>query len=473
MITAQSTIPELNRFLSNAVSNDVTAIVVPGMEIARMYGIDLERAGLVVSDVPRHANVLLLIGEIPRSMRHYAKTLYNQMPAPKAILSIGTTLFDPLPKPDVSTDFNEQSINQSVKKLQELFSNKAFEKNGIQAEKTKQPTHQGHDMQSMEGMDHESADMGFMSMVMMTENLPKSPDGLPMEWGEVHFGPLFAGLPGGLEATFLLDGDSIAQTEISVESVKRNLEKKWLGSVSNFLHIFSMIDPLTSHTYRILAEEALENAIKKTVDEKTKNQRIILLEKERIINHLNWLASFAMLLHYSDLLEKTEQQLANFSKVQTSADFKSLQKDMQKLKSNIEGNWFLKKRLAGIGKDTSDGSDAWTRLLVRVSEANDSLDVLQSSNNRHPEFISRSHTEMPKLVQHDKKSLSGKAVLQTPRGKAELSIRLQNGKVSTVSFTSASTKKIELIPQLVQNSEVGDALIAIASLNISPWEVAL
>ena len=38
--------------------------------------------------------------------------------------------------------------------------------------------------------------MGFMSMVEMTKDLPRSSDDLPMEWVEAPFGPLFPGLPG-------------------------------------------------------------------------------------------------------------------------------------------------------------------------------------------------------------------------------------------------------------------------------------
>ncbi len=465
MITAQSTIPVLNSFLSNAVSNDLTAIVVPGMEIARTYQLDLENSGLILTDTPRHANVLLLIGEIPQSMRQHARTLYNQMPAPKAILAIGTAAFNPLPKPDMTADFSQQSIKQSVKKLQELFSNKAFEKNGIHAEKTKQSSHQEHNMQGMEGMDHGSNDMGFMSMVMMTENLPKSPDGLPMEWGEVHFGPLFAGLPGGLEVIFLLDGDSVADTQIATESVKRNLDSKWIGSVSNFLHIFSMIDPLAPQSYRILAEQAIENAMKKTIDEKTKSERMFLLEQERVISHLNWLASFATLLHFSNLRDGAERHLKNLQNAQTADDFEMIQNDVGRLAARVTNNWLLKKRLSSIG--IIEETDAWIRLLTIFSEVDQSLSLLSERKQEVQKRIGQ-----PENVP-DNFSGSGKTSLKTPRGKAELSIILESGKISAVSFSSPSAKKIELIPQLVQNSEVGDALIAIASLDISPWEVAL
>ncbi|TAL91889.1 MAG: Ni Fe-hydrogenase III large subunit, partial [Rhodanobacter sp.] len=45
-------------------------------------------------------------------------------------------------------------------------------------------------------------------MVDVTKDLPRSRDGLPMEWVEVPFGPMFPGLPGGLLLTLTLDGDA-------------------------------------------------------------------------------------------------------------------------------------------------------------------------------------------------------------------------------------------------------------------------
>lgn len=465
MITAQSTLPGVSRFLSRAISHNLTAYVVPGMEVARAYQLDLKNSGLILTDVPRQANVLVLIGAISDPLRQQALTLYQQMIAPKAILSVGTTGIDPLPTPDVVADFNAQSIQQSVKKLQELFKKNAFGKIGTQLFTSNHSAYQGHDMQSMAGMDHGPEDLGFMSMVMMTDNLPKSPDGLPMEWGEMHFGPLFAGLPGGLETTFLLDGDSIAQTEVSVDSVKRNLDSKWLGNVSNFLNAFSLIDPLLPQTYRILAELGLENALKKPADEKTKVERTLTLEKERATSHLNWLASFASLLHFSSLKEETENHLRELQNIQTADGYKRIQTDIERFTTKINNHWLLKKRLSGIG--VIGTTDAFTRMVTTLSEVNQSLAILTGNSRGAENRIDH------KVNLQDNFPGSSHVTLKTPRGQAGLSIKQQNGKILAVSLTTPSTQKIALIPGLVQNMEVGDALIAVASLNISPWEAAL
>src|SRR5690606_25210509 len=57
--------------------------------------------------------------------------------------------------------------------------------------------------------DHD--DLGFMSMVEVTRDMPRSADGLPMDRIEVPFGPCFPGLPGGLLLTLTLDGDGVAK----------------------------------------------------------------------------------------------------------------------------------------------------------------------------------------------------------------------------------------------------------------------
>lgn len=466
MIPAQSTIPWLNKFLNNASSQSLSAFVVPGMEIARAFQLELENCGLTITDTPRHANVLLLIGEIPENLRIQALTLYRQMPNPKAILAIGTKEFDPLPPPDIEADFYNLRINHSVSQLRKIFAENAFEKNGIYTEETKQKIHHEDMTQNMEGMNHEESDMGFMSMVSMTENLPKSPDGLPMEWSEVHFGPLFAGLPGGLELTFLMDGDSISQAEVSVESVKRNLEKKWLGNIKNFIKISTMIDPLAPQFYCILAEQALEHAYKKTVDDKTKNIRLLFLEKERVINNLNWLTSFTSLLHFSFLTDDAKMHLKNVQNAQTTDEYIMIQNDVSHFLSRIENNWLLKKRLSGIGilKD----KDTWMRFIIKLLEIDRSLLVLKK-HSIHNLDKNRNF----RFYENNKIDSDGQSLLKTPKGNASLSITLKNGNVSAVSMISPSAKKIADIPQLVQNSEVGDALIAIASLDISPWEAAL
>jgi len=85
---------------------------------------------------------------------------------------------------------------------------------------------------------------GFMSMVMMTKDLPRSADGLPMDWLEVPFGPLFPGLPGGLRLRLTLDGDTVVRATVQPGALGRGLEEAWLGPVDGSVDRFAAIDPL-------------------------------------------------------------------------------------------------------------------------------------------------------------------------------------------------------------------------------------
>ena len=97
--------------------------------------------------------------------------------------------------------------------------------------------HQHHDSGGGHG-GHQHG-MGFMSMVMMTKDMPRSLDGLAMERNEVYFGPFFPGLPAGLIIKMHLDGDTVIKAEVEKQiianhwkevcpSSKRSFPEKWL-----------------------------------------------------------------------------------------------------------------------------------------------------------------------------------------------------------------------------------------------------
>ena len=78
-------------------------------------------------------------------------------------------------------------------------------------------------------------------------------DGLPMEWLEVPFGPLFTGLPGGLALSLTLDGDTVAKAKLEPGTLWRDLEATWRGPVEGFVERFARLDPLSPAAYRALA----------------------------------------------------------------------------------------------------------------------------------------------------------------------------------------------------------------------------
>ena len=51
---------------------------------------DLERFGVLLKGTPRHADVLLCSGPVTRQIEKRLKRIYDQMPQPKFVVSVGT-----------------------------------------------------------------------------------------------------------------------------------------------------------------------------------------------------------------------------------------------------------------------------------------------------------------------------------------------------------------------------------------------
>ena len=50
---------------------------------------DVERFGAILRGSPRHADVLVVTGSVPRQVRDRLKRVYEQMPDPKFVVAIG------------------------------------------------------------------------------------------------------------------------------------------------------------------------------------------------------------------------------------------------------------------------------------------------------------------------------------------------------------------------------------------------
>ncbi|MFA5858747.1 MAG: NADH-quinone oxidoreductase subunit NuoB [Elusimicrobiota bacterium] len=51
---------------------------------------DLERFGVVLKGTPKHADIILCSGPITRQIEDRLKNIYEQMPAPKFVVAVGT-----------------------------------------------------------------------------------------------------------------------------------------------------------------------------------------------------------------------------------------------------------------------------------------------------------------------------------------------------------------------------------------------
>lgn len=51
---------------------------------------DLERFGIALKGTPRHADILLCSGPVTKQVKDRLKRIYDQMPSPKFVISVGT-----------------------------------------------------------------------------------------------------------------------------------------------------------------------------------------------------------------------------------------------------------------------------------------------------------------------------------------------------------------------------------------------
>lgn len=341
-------------------------------------------------------------------------------------------------------------------------------------------------------MDHE--DMGFMSMVEMTQGTPRSSDGLQMEWVEAPFGPLFPGLPGGLSLTFTLDGDTVAEAE-AVSMVAAGMRENLSDPAGNFVERFAGLDPLARVSYRVLAMRAVESVSGVRPDDEETLARVGALERERAASHLNWLAGFGYLIGYSWLAKRAaELQLA----VLRTGDegIADILAEARRLSRRVERTPLLRRKLAGVGVAPDldgangpvaraggrrvdaridedayrslgfepvvmEGNDALARLRVRMSETEQSLHLAKKAGSASASGATP-----------DVSSGRGAATLETMRGTATLAVTLESDEVMVTGLETPSTGLLGLIKPVTEQRELGDALAGIASLDLSPWEVA-
>lgn len=615
------------RLVARAQVEHLTALVLPGLEIARAHGIDPASAQLRVVPTPRHATVLLLIGELPPALLQAACVAYAQMPRPRAIVSLGAGPIAPLPAPDALGNLDHAGLVAATTQVRRLFRTRAWslETTSFQAAALEDATaqedvdpHAGHhgmggkaasddvhgdgltaehspmkmdetsgheamdgeipagepphgqhisaahaasdhgaharkqehqhshhmmnappsamddmpmptvggqtgdgDMPAMGtegtghgsmthhsgesmqmdmsgGMDHSSHGGGFMSMVMMTQDQPRSPDGLPMEWLDVPFGPYFPGLPGGLGLTFTLDGDAVAKARTRPGLASRNLEATWPGPVADFSDRLARLDPLAPVSYRLLAQLTLEQAAERNPDETTMRHYVGALEWERAVSHLSWVASLAHLLGdrwLEDRAARLHHTLQNAGDIELIRDMK---RELGSFIGRIHHTPLLQHRLSGIGSVSeadlgplrgpvargagisadsrsndpayrmfnfapclATARDAYSRLEVRLDELRESLRLVSDCGS----------FQLPAAPPWQGVSGHGMATVETPRGAATLHLTVRRGNVEDVMLDTPSPGHLSLVPALTAGHEIGDALAAVVSLDLSPWEI--
>ena len=312
-------------------------------------------------------------------------------------------------------------------------------------------------------------------MIEVTKDLPRSADGLAMDWLEVPFGPVFSGLPGGLKLTLTLDGDGVTEGQATslVGMVNESEDGKEIDAETFIEHLASAM-PLASVSYRLLACLAIERAAGLENDSATDQARAVALERERIASHLGWLAQLGRQLGFVWLTDRASTLQLDTRRA-SGKRLAELAPALQALAARLGRTPLLKSRLKGIGILSSDAAglsgpvaravddavDAWARLWRRLDEITTSLDFIKATGE----------PELPVLRNIGHGSGTGEATVETPRGQAKLSLTLEHGQVKSYKLDTACRHHISLVAQLVEGRELGDALVAVGSLDLSPWEV--
>ncbi len=542
--------------MARVLPPQLDAFVLPGMDVARARGLNIEAAGLRAVATPRHAAVLLLVGELPEELWDAATVVYAQMPRPRAIVALGTESIGPLPGPDASAATSQEGLEAATEHVRELLwagswseETEPFEAPALlpkrrrkrKKKKEEKPEETGdgnqnppasggagpggssppppakadaaaekhNDESKQGGMQHggmgggSDMDMGFMSMVRLTEHLPKGADGLPMERVKTPFGPFFPGLPSGLALTLWLDGDTAARAEVATHARAGASVLDLSAGMGDLAERLARHDPLAPASYRALAEAAGAAAPSGQERSPTELGPVAALELERAASHLNWLAGFGHLLGYAWLAQKASAwQL----KLRTSPDvdhLAALEPELLNVLRRVQRTPLLSRRLTGIGvleRDDLDGvggpvarasglhldarlddpryrslafepvvrteGDALARLSVRLEEIRRSVALALTayrSNGR-----GGSADPQAPVAGVENSSLPA-ARIETPRGAASLRLRTNDDGIAEAELETPSSTILPLVEQVTVGLELADALVAVASLDISPW----
>ena len=345
------------------------------------------------------------------------------------------------------------------------------------------------------GAEIEGIEANFMSMVDLTRDMPASPDGLKMEWIDVPFGPFFPGLPGGLRLDLILDGDAVAEAKAESQMGSGDLLPEAGMTPEAFVDRLAALSPLSPVAYRELACRALERAAGQSAAADTANARVAAVERERIASHLNWLAGFGAQTGCG-WLEAGAGALQKALRTADMDEIARLAPRISTLLRRVHRTPLLHDKLSGVGRLTGGGAlsgpaarasgeavdarsddpvlkalgfvvltgagdDALARLTQRAREITQSIDLISRAGA----------IEAPMPMEIGTASGDGDAVVETPRGAARLRLTMTDGKITAAEIGTPTAAHIALIGTVAEGRELGDALTAIGSLDISPWEM--
>jgi Ni,Fe-hydrogenase III large subunit len=546
--------------IARALPPQLDTFVLPGLDVARAAGLDLDAAGCRPATTPRHSTVLLVVGELPTALLEAAVVVFAQMTRPRVIVALESGDISPLPTADVIGQVSQNALETAMEQARQVLSEgswsaeaEPFEAEGLVPKRRKrkkkspasprksggnQGSSDGTKSEHQVGMHHDQSgqggaaeagtggegaghgganqggmkngmsgggmEMGFMSMVRLTQHLQRSADGLPMERVQAPFGPFFAGLPSGLDIAFWLDGDTVARVEVATGTASRGLEPTLPGDTDTFVARLARVDPLAPNSYRLLALRALEPEGHLDAEGEAMG-RVAAVELERAVSHLNWLASFGYLLGYSWLSGKAGGWQQALNRCHDLASIASLEQRLLAFVERVRRDLLLSSRLRGIGRLVADDlegvsgpiarasglevdarlddplyqslgfepalrheGDGRARLTVRLEEIRQSLSLVLAGGRFRSTVTDPAARSTAARARE-----AGEVKVETPRGTARLRLRTNKMTVTEAKLYTPSAASMKLIEKVTVGLELADALTAVASLDISPWEADL
>ena len=140
------------------------------------------------------------------------------------------------------------------------------------------------------------------------------------------------------------------------------------------------------------------------------------------------------------------------------------------LLSRVRETRFLARRLKVVGTVAEDahwrglagGEDnAAGRLGARLAAVAAALGRIDAA----PDMVAPELGEVGDATGH------GHAEVETARGRASLHLEMENGRVIKAELDTPSTHHLALVAPMSEQLEVADALVAVASLDLDPWEI--
>ena len=321
----------------------------------------------------------------------------------------------------------------------------------------------------------------------------------------VSIGPIQNLAAGPLQLLLTTDGEQIVRCEVRTGFAARGVEERLRAAAwSAGPAVAEAIDPIAPITGRLAYVTALEQLADFEVPLQARKLRDRALRLERAASQLVWLTRFATVIAY-DRLAATARRLAstatecvpNAAAVvvggwdEAAADvppraevLSRLRDSVQRLAKDMGGSRALAIRARGVGTITAERAaeigasgpirqasergrgDIMARIAARLREALDDLAAAAAIG-----APLSGEEQLPVALADSVPAGRGEASVRGPRGDIRLTLESDGGdRPTSVGWTRSSQVHLDLIPEVVINQTLPDALATVASLDLSMAE---